>query len=131
MRYKMLVYGMLLLIFFYSVFPISGAYNIFKENSYNSTLSTLNQDYNDHIWPMYKQNSQHTGLCSYDTSENHGFEKWIYYIDYGSHSGLVIDMNEIIYTVSNGNELFAIYPNGSLKWVIELPTDFPYEPHIT
>jgi hypothetical protein len=30
------------------------------------------------IWPMFRYNVQHTGLCPYDTSSNSGTLKWKY-----------------------------------------------------
>ena len=68
-------------------------------------------------WPMYCHDAHHTGRSSYSTLENPpGHMKWRFVNDrigmlYGSS---VIDSNGIIYF--GGLDLFALYPNGTLKW---------------
>jgi outer membrane protein assembly factor BamB len=80
-----------------------------------------------HQWPMFKHDSRHTGLSEYDTSGNPGVEKWKYFVEHSLHRGVVIDKDGILYTGDGSNGLHAVYPNGTLKWKIKLPTYFPRE----
>jgi len=66
-------------------------------------------------WPMYCHDTHHTGRSPYNTSDTLGILKWFFethhFTFYGS---TVIDSDGIIYTAAN--DLYAIYPNGTLKW---------------
>jgi outer membrane protein assembly factor BamB len=79
------------------------------------------------VWPMYKHDSQRSGRSSYDTSNNPGIEKWTYYMESGSDGSIAIDRDGNIYAVSNSEEIYALYPNGTKKWEYKLPTPYPME----
>jgi outer membrane protein assembly factor BamB len=71
-------------------------------------------------WPMYCHDARHTGRSPYSTADNPGLEKWNYKIaDSSYQSSPVIDNEGVIY-IGRGN-LYAIYPNGTLKWMYDLP----------
>ena len=69
----------------------------------------------NHQWPMYSHDVKHTGLSSYSTEENPLTEKWRFLLDWDTYyAGFIIDSNGIIY--GGGQTLFAINPNGTMKW---------------
>jgi outer membrane protein assembly factor BamB len=66
-------------------------------------------------WPMYCHDTKHTGLSPYTTGDNPMTEKWRYTLFGVSYNcAPVLDKNGTIY-VGRGN-IYAIYPNGTLKW---------------
>jgi outer membrane protein assembly factor BamB len=71
-------------------------------------------------WPMYCHDSKHTGRSPYNTSNNLGVEIWNYETYGPAESGPSIDKDGTIYI--GGYYLYAIYPNGTLKWAY--PTIF-------
>jgi len=90
-------------------------------------VCNIEEEFNDHVWPMYKHDAQRTGRSPYDTNDNPGVEKWTYYMHIGSWSSIVIDEDGTIYAVSNGEEVIAIYSDGTEKWEQRLPTPYPHE----
>jgi outer membrane protein assembly factor BamB len=127
MRKKIIMIGILIILINFLIIPIIFGLNTIKSEYINLKLSNIKDEYNDHIWPMYKHDAQRTGRSSYDTSDNPGVEKWTYYILIGSWSSMVIDREGTIYAVSNGEEVFAIYSDGTRKWEQRLPTPYPQE----
>jgi hypothetical protein len=73
----------------------------------------------DSAWPMYCHDTRHTGRSSYSTIDTWD-EIWRYKV-YGTsyHCAPVIDSYGVIY-VGRG-DLYAIYPNGTLKWIYDYP----------
>jgi len=71
----------------------------------------------DSPWPCYQGNIGHTGLSQYDTSHLNGTIKWELKIVSGTTSP-VIGPDDTIYIGggSNANRLYAINPNGTIKW---------------
>jgi len=74
-------------------------------------------------WPMYCHDVHHTGSSPYSTANNTGYEKWIYHRRRGwIEGGVVIDGDGNIYFGSKDSgcdelfALYALYPNGTLKW---------------
>jgi len=69
----------------------------------------------DHAWPQQGYNSQHLGRSPYSTADNPGIEKWRFPADWcdGSPS---IGPDGVIYFGSDDRYLYAVYPNGTLKW---------------
>jgi len=71
-------------------------------------------------WPMYCHDVHHTGGSPYSTANNTGYEKWIYFTWDWIEGGVVIDSNGNIYFGSGdkacNDYLYALYPNGTLKW---------------
>jgi outer membrane protein assembly factor BamB len=116
MNRHLLVFGIIFLFLSSIVTPIVIGYHVTISGNNKSLLTDFNKDTSEHIWPMYKNNAQRTGLAEYDTSENPGVERWKYFIDSPLHSTPVIDKNGILYVATNSWEIHAIYPNGSMKW---------------
>ncbi len=90
-----------------------------------------NDGQQEHIWPMYKHDPQHTGRSPFDTSDNLGGERWKYYIDSGLTEPAVIDKDGILYVSSDVEEFHAIYPNGTRKWKQDLMGLSGYVPAIS
>jgi len=67
-------------------------------------------------WPMMCHDLLHTGRSPYNTINNTGFEKWRYSSGSGVNSGIVINDKGIIYYGDWGENIKALYPNGTLKW---------------
>jgi outer membrane protein assembly factor BamB len=73
----------------------------------------------DSPWPMYCHDTHHTGRSPYITTENLGNVKWTFKTQKPSFYGsTVIDSEGIIYTAAYN--LYAFYPNGTLKWEFDL-----------
>ena len=70
----------------------------------------------DSPWPMFRGNLNHTGLSPYDTSGNNGQLKWSFTTGSNVAHSPSIGSDGTIYVGSFDNYLYAIYPNGSLKW---------------
>ena len=68
-------------------------------------------------WPMFHHDLRHTGLSPYDTSDNPGKLRWKFKTEYYVlSSSPAIGSNGIIYIGSADHYLYAINPNGTLKW---------------
>jgi outer membrane protein assembly factor BamB len=66
-------------------------------------------------WPMYCHDTHHTGHSPYNTRNVSGVIKWSFKTNnYSLYGSPIIDKNGIIYVGSW--DLFALYPNGSMKW---------------
>jgi len=71
----------------------------------------------DSPWPMYGADCRHSKLSPYSTAANNGTLLWTFDIDQSTTpSGAVIDSNGVIYVSDIVKGLYAINPNGSLKW---------------
>ena len=70
----------------------------------------------DSAWPMHGRDVRHTGLSPYSTANNPGEEKWWFYNRLFFEGSPVVDNNGDIYFGSWDDHLYALYPNGSLKW---------------
>jgi len=68
-------------------------------------------------WPMYCHDVKHTGRSPYSTADNPYDVKWMFGIYGPVWSGPIIDEEGIIYIGSDS--VYAIYPNGTLKWRYE------------
>jgi outer membrane protein assembly factor BamB len=66
-------------------------------------------------WPIKCYDNRHTSQSPYSTVEVTDIEKWRFYCDEVEESA-VIDNNGTIYFGSWDGYLYALYPNGSLKW---------------
>jgi outer membrane protein assembly factor BamB len=67
-------------------------------------------------WPIFRANLKHTGLSPYNTSENDGHVIWTYSTGDDIWSSPTIGEDSTIYVGSKDRNLYAIYPNGTLKW---------------
>lgn len=71
----------------------------------------------DSPWPMYSHDMRHSGCSELSTINNSGTEIWRYQTDRGAiYSTPVIDNQNIIYIGTKGLDLYAVYPNGTMKW---------------
>jgi outer membrane protein assembly factor BamB len=101
--------------------------NSFQEETISiiSTQEKSSSGLQNSSWPMYCHDAHHTGRSPYSTADNPpGVMKWSFETHHPSFYGsTVIDSDGIIYTVAN--DLYAIYPNGTLKWqfVLDLRGD--------
>jgi len=69
----------------------------------------------DSPWPMQCYNTHHTSRSPYNTAHIDGLEKWRFKC--GNVDGSpIIDENEIIYFGDEKEYIYALYPNGTLKW---------------
>ena len=71
----------------------------------------------DSAWPMHGHDVRHTGLSPYSTADNLGEEKWWFFQEGPFFEGSpVVDNDGVIYFGSWDNHLYALYPNGTMKW---------------
>ena len=84
---------------------------VINEESDLSTGEPMNSS-----WPMYCHDTHHTGRSPYSTADNPPTDlKWIFEThNVGFYGSTVIDEGGTIYTAAE--DLYAIYPNGTLKW---------------
>jgi len=68
----------------------------------------------DSPWSMFMHDVRHTGRSPYSTADNPYDEKWWFKMSGFGGGSPIIDNEGVIYTGSD--ELYAIYPNGTLKW---------------
>lgn len=71
-------------------------------------------------WPMYCHDTSHTGRSPYSTANiPPGVIKWSFDTHkVGFYGSTVIDSNGTIYSASN--DLYAFYPNGTMKWTFNI-----------
>ncbi|MGC2763169.1 MAG: PQQ-binding-like beta-propeller repeat protein, partial [Candidatus Binatus sp.] len=85
-----------------------------------ATLSVSHAQLATAPWPMLHHDLAHTGLSPYDTSTNPGKQKWAFVgtVCCGDEadSSPAIGSDSTIYFGSSDNNLYAINPNGTLKW---------------
>ena len=74
----------------------------------------------DSAWPMFCHDTYHTGRSPYSTANVTNLEKWRYYTPGWVQGGAVIDIDGIIYFGNHGLYLYALYPNGTLKWKCDI-----------
>jgi outer membrane protein assembly factor BamB len=68
-------------------------------------------------WPIKSYNAQRIGRTPSSTDNNPGTEKWRFQTPVnGVESGAAIDNNKTIYFGSTNERIYALYPNGTLKW---------------
>jgi len=77
--------------------------------------NTSNGGLMDSAWPMKCHDNNHTGRSPYSTTNNPGIEIWRYHCDW-VEGGPVIDNEGTIYFGDFNYYLYALNPNGSLKW---------------
>jgi outer membrane protein assembly factor BamB len=70
----------------------------------------------DSPWPMYHGGMKHGGQSSVDTSHVNGFVKWTFEAGGGIESSPAIGEDGTIYFGAHDNRLYAVNPNGTLKW---------------
>jgi len=75
----------------------------------------------DSAWPMQCYNRQHIGRSPYSTISNSGIEKWRFAAtDWTDGSPVIGEDGTIYFGGGTGDaHLYAVYPNGTLKWKFE------------
>ena len=70
-------------------------------------------------WPMKSYNAQRIGRTTSSTADNPGLEKWRFKAvsASGIESGAVVANDGIIYFGGMDFRAYALYPNGTLKWI--------------
>ena len=68
-------------------------------------------------WPMYCHDARHTSRSPYSTANNPYVEKWRFHTINGLwiSTSPTISIDGTIYC-AQGNHMYALYPNGTLKW---------------
>jgi len=74
----------------------------------------------DSPWPMFHGSASHGGQSKYDTSHIDGTIKWIFETGDGIESSPVIGKDSTIYFGSHDTFLYAVNPNGTLKWKFDM-----------
>ena len=86
----------------------------------NSSPSILENGPMDSPWPMLSHDTVHSGRSQYSTVNNTGKELWQIHGNFAGEvwSSAVIDKNGTIYFATLGvdHALYAMYPNGTIKW---------------
>jgi len=70
----------------------------------------------DHIWHQQGYNAQHLGRSPYSTENTLGVEKWRFPAGNWCHGSPSIGPDGTIYFGSHDFYLYAVNPNGTLKW---------------
>jgi len=70
-------------------------------------------------WPMKSYNAQRIGRTTYSTVDNPGLEKWRFKAvsASGIDSGAAVAEDGTIYFGGGDYRVYALYPNGTLKWI--------------
>ena len=103
-----------------------------RSSKNNTTIQNLNDDNReilskgliedmiDSPWPMQCHDLHHTSRSPYCTSHIDGLEKWrrrgIRDGFGGANGGPVIDNEGMIYYGDQDDYIYAVYPNGTMKW---------------
>jgi len=79
--------------------------------------SVLMSDPMNSSWPMKSYNAQRIGRTTYSSADNPGLEKWRFqtWISGVDSGAVVTDDNTIIFG-SKDYRVYALFPNGTLKW---------------
>jgi outer membrane protein assembly factor BamB len=110
----------------YRINPVKYDDNIeFEELNENHTgiINSLDGPLMNSPWPMYCHDVRHTGRSPYSTEDNSFYDKWWFKTDIDNRGHIegsgVIDNDNVIYFGSWG-PFYAMYPNGTLKWVCDV-----------
>jgi outer membrane protein assembly factor BamB len=74
----------------------------------------------DSAWPMHGFDAQSTGRSPYKTVAITNVEKWRVYLENSGDAGVIVDNDGIIYVCDRRGNFSAIYPNGTLKWRLDM-----------
>ncbi len=110
-----LVFSVFLLLVAPIFFPIIAASPATK-----SDYEAENAGLMDSPWPMLRHDVHHTGRSPYGKDGCTALLKWKVKIGGGFLAHPVIDKNGTIYTGSYCSGLYAIYPNGTIKWTLDI-----------
>jgi outer membrane protein assembly factor BamB len=102
-----------------SILPVVNS--IYVEKSMDNGLM-------DSAWPMFQHDNKHTGRSPYGVLGNTGVVNWKFNMSGLTVSSPAIDNNGTIYFGGNTigeDTFFAITPDGSLKWSVDIDWVFP------
>lgn len=119
--------GISLVIFFIITLPFVSNADIIKNQSADNVAipEEINTGQINSVWPIFGYDAQNTRRSPYSTGDNPGGERWRFYADFPlSYSTPVIDDEGTLYIPNHFDELYAIYPNGTLKWMKKLGDPF-------
>jgi len=80
------------------------------------SLCSVSSQLADSPWPTFQGNAKHTGQSPYDTSHAGGGMKWYVNLSDDVLSSPVISQDGTIYVTTVHGILWAINPNGTIKW---------------
>jgi len=133
MRKRYLVVSMVFLLVISSIGPLSFGYKLPEKESLvdNYCMPQPLDGITDSAWPMSGNDAQNTCLSTYSTDQNDGYEKWKCFIeDPLDFITPVIDNEGTLYVSSKFHDLYAINPNGTIKWHSNLIGSVHYQPVI-
>ena len=83
-----------------------------------SSQTSLSDGPMDSPWPMKCHDNHHTSLSPYNTADNPYEEKWKFHCDRIDGSPVIGD-DGMFYFGDFDDYLYALYPNGTMKWRYE------------
>ena len=83
----------------------------------------------DSPWPMKSHDNRHTGRSPYSTANNPGIEKWRFKCGWVEDSA-VIDEDGTLYFGDEDWDIYAVNPDGTLKWKYHTDGDITSAPAI-
>lgn len=87
----------------------------------DAVIPLLNSGPIDSAWPMHSHDVRHTGRSPYNTTiPPEGVEIWRFSCDSYVYGGPIIDPEGIIYFGCYNDNVYAMNPDGTLKWVTKL-----------
>ena len=93
---------------------------ILKQQYFNESNETYTRALADSGWPCYGGDVRNTFQSPYNTENNGRTLTWKFKVDPTRISKLVYDNEGTIYVGSWDRYIYAIYPNGTLKWKYKL-----------
>jgi outer membrane protein assembly factor BamB len=119
MKTSIITFGICLLFLLLIVHPMTLGLNIFKERVSDNSNKDL-------PWPMYCHDTKHTGRSQYSTSNNPFEEKWWFKTTYEEDNYwwdscyINIAKDGTIYFTDIDGYIYALYPDGTLKWKFDV-----------
>ena len=121
MRKRYLVVCLVFLLVISSIGPLSFG-SMLSENTTvvenHGNIQPLDGPMNS-SWPMYCHDVKHTGQSLFSTENNTGVEKWRFATEGPAWGSPVIDGQGVVYI--GADDIYAVYPNGTLKWEYDIP----------
>jgi outer membrane protein assembly factor BamB len=74
----------------------------------------------DSAWPLYCHDLHHTSQSPYSTANNPGLEKWRFECEGPTghvYGGIIIGEDGTLYFGDSSWYIYALHPDGSLKWI--------------